>query len=662
MGNVLTDGSTPVEVFAAVESLPTPCAVALDPHCNDVRLNRAFRELLDDGECALPAQSLGLRRAIELKSHIDEVLLDAPCHDGRTLRFIGSSNPIMDSSGEIRGAVAIFTKLADTYGRAADRVRFLARAGARLAESLDTEQIYQTLADILIPRFADCVSVATLDPQKGFRLAFLRDADPAREMQILQVRKRLAQRHAVLPPVGGLLDGEQSRFTNDMRQAARALTDPVERQLLRRLADELQLERAIAVPMKNRGRMVGALTVFGDAQRYYGQEDVDVLEEIARRAASAIDNARAFQQARHIAEAFQQALLPPSLPKVPEFAFDAYYAASDDEARVGGDWYDAVELLDGRIAVSIGDVTGRGLQAAIVMSKVRQAIGTLALSNPEPTSVLDAADFELRRLYPDTIVTAFVGIFDPKANTLSYATAGHPPPFLLTADGALLQMPGHGLPVGLRSDREPAALKWYLQKDARLVFYTDGLLESTHDFFEGERRVTQALLESVRTHERPTAESLCRAVLYDGSGDDVAVMIVDVNRSPGRTLHWHFDATDARIAHDLRGTFLSYLRQRGHPESDYTGAELVIGELIGNVCRHAPGEVDIDLDWRGENPVMHLIDRGGGYEAYRVLPVDPYSETGRGLFLVQSAAKDLAVTRLPGYGSHTRAVLNVARR
>jgi anti-sigma regulatory factor (Ser/Thr protein kinase) len=123
---------------------------------------------------------------------------------------------------------------------------------------------------------------------------------------------------------------------------------------------------------------------------------------------------------------------------------------------------------------------------------------------------------------------------------------------------------------------------------------------------------------------------------------------------------WTFDARDVRSAHVLRTRLLAHLRAQGDRDADYTSAELVVGELVGNVVRHAPGFAEVALDWRGEEPVLHVLDHGPGYEPNSALP-SAASESGRGLFLVSALAREFSVTRRPGRGSHARAVLPIDR-
>lgn len=127
------------------------------------------------------------------------------------------------------------------------------------------------------------------------------------------------------------------------------------------------------------------------------------------------------------------------------------------------------------------------------------------------------------------------------------------------------------------------------------------------------------------------------------------------------SFRWTFDTRDTRTASDVRKRLLAHLRTQGRPDADYAAAELVVGELLGNAVRHAPGIVDVEVEWRGNASVLHVLDRGPGYDLATDLPPSS-SESGRGLFLISELAREFTVTRRPEFGSHTRAVLPVDRR
>jgi Stage II sporulation protein E (SpoIIE) len=226
--------------------------------------------------------------------------------------------------------------------------------------------------------------------------------------------------------------------------------------------------------------------------------------------------------------AFQDAALPRTLPTVPGLAFDAMYEAAGEDALVGGDWYDAFVLPDGRVVISVGDVGGNGLEAAVTMGAVRQTIRGAAQVFAEPAAALDAADRALRSEQPDRIVTAFVGILDPLTLALSYASAGHPPPLLRHGDGSLVELDAIDLPLGLRNERTAGSNHvTTLSQSALLVLYTDGLTEATRNVLEGEKRLRDALARDDIVRSARPAAAIRRAVAGEAS-DDVAILTVRV--------------------------------------------------------------------------------------------------------------------------------------
>jgi PAS domain S-box-containing protein len=376
---------------------------------------------------------------------------------------------------------------------------------------------------------------------------------------------------------------------------------------------------------------------------------------------------RSYDRDRRASEAFQEAALPQALPTEPGVTFSAVYQAGSSEALVGGDWYDAFRLLDGRIVFSVGDVMGSGLDAAVMMSAVRQSIRGAAQIYPDPCAVLDAADRALRSGNPEAIVTAFVGVFDPVGHSISYASAGHPPPFLREESGAIVKLGEPGLPLGLRIDKhEQTSQTMRLPaRPSMLVLYTDGFTEATRDVEEGERHLCRLMAsESVLSAAHPAREII--AAVTDRIHDDVAILVLrfDAVRYPsarggaGRPTgsYWRFDACDDAMARSVRAAIVAELRQHDVDDADAATAELLFSELLGNVVRHSGGEVEIALDLT-QVPVLHVLDRGPGFTFTTRLPANLLNETGRGLFIVSSLAREFSVVPRQDGGSHARVVL-----
>lgn len=385
--------------------------------------------------------------------------------------------------------------------------------------------------------------------------------------------------------------------------------------------------------------------------------------EAQRRINDELRRTRAlYEEAHEIAETLQHAVLPKRLPEIPGFRLDAYYEPSRIDSLVGGDWFDALCVSDGRLVVSIGDVAGSGLEAAVTMGSVRQAIRAVAQIYPDPLTMLDAADRMLKEEQPDRIVTAFVGVIDPVTKQFAYASAGHPPPLLRLPDGSIDELRAQSLPLGLRMRGDTAAGVVPLPDGAFLALFTDGLSEARRDTADAERRL-RAALDDPRVRESPHPAAAIKEAVYDSlpHSDDVAILVVDVGPARREGVErWRFEAQDGDAAARARTAFVDLLRRTGSSEEALFRSELIFGELIGNVVRYAPGEVEVVAVADRFGAVLHVLDRGKGFTLVPRLPSDLLSERGRGLYLVWALSSDFNVDQRPGGGAHARAVLPVA--
>ncbi|MDQ2872922.1 MAG: SpoIIE family protein phosphatase, partial [Candidatus Eremiobacteraeota bacterium] len=212
---------------------------------------------------------------------------------------------------------------------------------------------------------------------------------------------------------------------------------------------------------------------------------------------------QAYLHEKRIADVLQSAILEKTLPVHPELKFDAVYIPASREAAVGGDWYDAVDVGDGRILFSLGDVTGHGLTAALIMSAIRQSILVLGQHEKSPAEVLRKANATLRQQFPDTMATAICGFAMPAERRLLYANAGHPPPLLVTRDGTFLAQPFGSLPLGFDHAAAYDDVAVTPAPASSFLLYTDGLTEYDRNIIAGEavlERETRALARSGRRH------------------------------------------------------------------------------------------------------------------------------------------------------------------
>jgi anti-sigma regulatory factor (Ser/Thr protein kinase) len=435
---------------------------------------------------------------------------------------------------------------------------------------------------------------------------------------------------------------------------------------------DLGVHSHVAVPLQAEGETLGMLAVvYGHSTRRYSPDDVPMLEELGRRAGLAIHKARVFEREHRAAQSFQEASLPATLPKAPGLVLDAFYAPGRAEAQVGGDWYDALRLVDGRVVLSIGDVAGSGLQAAVTMGNMRQIIRGIAQVHADPALMLDAADRALRLEHPDKFVTAFVGVFDPINSVLTYASAGQPPPLLRRPDGETEPLSGTGLPLGLRSNAEKTnSTTIEIPSGSCLLLYTDGLTEFERAPVNGENRLRQ-ILSSIAEDagDHPARTIVERMMNGDAPHDDVAVMVVNIGTPAARDVRdretlqrWHVHTSEMPAVNAARRSFAEAFRSHGATADDVAVAEIVLGELVGNAVRYAPGPIDIIADWSGPDPVLHVIDNGPGFRHISILPPDLMSESGRGVFIVAALTHDFRIAKGPNGGSHARAVLRMRSR
>jgi PAS domain S-box-containing protein len=575
--------------------------------------------------------------------------------DGAYRWFHMRAAPAFEADGTPAGWVATAIDVEDRV-RAETTLAFLANVSDVLAQAVDEQRLFEEVANLAAGTIADWFAVYLRDAGGAVRIATIAHTDPALQARGVDAARRYPVR-AEDPIVQIIASGKSVLMPHIDPEAVRAAAHD-ERHLA--LTAQFDIASAMVVPLVVRDERAGALLlVRGSESPPYADNDLRVAEVLAKRVALGYENVRQYRRQQRVADSFQRAALPKSLPRMDGLVLDALYTAASDELSVGGDWYDAFPLPDGRLAITVGDVAGKGLDAAVLMATVRQSIRVAALQGLEPSAILAAAEAALDLEYHDRLVTAFVALVDPRSWTVAYASAGHPPALVRRPDGTLLSLEGAGLPLGAPIDagRKTRHLIG-IPPGSLVVLYTDGLVESTRDVIEGEARLRAALTHDAVLHSNSPAELIRDLVIAERALDDVAILTLAL----GRETHWAFESVDALAAQSVRSSFVAALAREAADDSDLAAAELIFGELIGNVVRYAPGPIDIDLEWIGAVPVLHVLDRGGGFDLRSTLPEDVMSERGRGLYIVSVLGTDLRADKLPGRGNHVRVVLPVRRR
>jgi anti-sigma regulatory factor (Ser/Thr protein kinase) len=357
--------------------------------------------------------------------------------------------------------------------------------------------------------------------------------------------------------------------------------------------------------------------------------------ETLRRAAEGVE----FE--REIAETLQRSLLPKRLPEIPGLSICARYVAGSADARVGGDWYDTIALRDGRVGLTIGDVVGRGVEAAARMARLQSAARAYALEGLRPSLVLERlsgfiADDDRR------MATLLYAIVDSDRGTMRLASAGHPPPLVIGPQGAASYSEAPtGIPLGVSRFPLYEESTVALAPGSVVLLYTDGIVERPgQSLSEGLDR----LAEAVRGLP-PQPQVLCEAVLermLDGAAprDDVALVAMLLEPEPGDTLELRLPAADDSLS-AMRRSLARWLRAAG--ASDQESYELLVacGEACANAIAHAYGAADAEylVTARHGGGDVELVIRDFG--RWR----EPRAKGTRGLRLMAELTEDMDVER-----------------
>jgi PAS domain S-box-containing protein len=446
--------------------------------------------------------------------------------DGVYRWFLVRALPMRDPAGVITMWMGTCTDI-EQQKRAELQLRFLLEAGRALAASLDPSSLARDLAKLVVPQMADYCQIFALESGALAPLAIVHH-DPA----IASVLHEIDERFPISPEspaIQYLFEAREPVAVPDVTQNIRDMSARSPEHLV--LLNKVGARSSIVVPLLAGDRPCGLLSmVYAESGRRYGAEDIGVAREIGARLAAALENASRYQRERRVADTLQDAMLPNTLPRVEGARLHHNYQPGESDLQVGGDWYDAFELPDGTIGISIGDVTGHGLAAAVVMGEIRQAIRSAAIEAIDPRGVLDHADRTLRLAHPDTIATAGFGIYTPSTRTLRYAQAGHPLPLICDPDGSIATLHAEGLPLGMRDLGTGTQTEAVIAHGALVALYTDGLVEFDRDAEVGERDLRAALrAERADTSANP-ALGIYRRIntARRQLADDVAILTLQI--------------------------------------------------------------------------------------------------------------------------------------
>jgi phosphoserine phosphatase RsbU/P len=418
---------------------------------------------------------------------------------------------------------------------------------------------------------------------------------------------------------------------------------------------EKGIQSMLGVPLISGETLIGVLHAGSFSADAFDENDVMLLDVVADKVAEAVEAGIASSE-RRAAGVLQRSLLPSALPRHSHIEFASRYAPAE-RGDVGGDWYDAFELPSGEIWVMTGDVTGHGLNPAIIMGRLRSALRAYALLGMSPEDVLRGANRKLLYFEPGAMATVICGVLAPPFDEIRMCSAGHLPPVMI--------QPGHEPqlleasptpPLGVVDELETQSSRWPLTDGSILVLYTDGLVER-----RGEA-ITDGL-ERLRTAVYNDAlERLCGRIMDSMIGsyvpaDDIAVLALRVTTqsrtmtpTPEDGVDWPIvrselfacDRASVKAARRFIGECVEHLGLHCLPN-----VQLMVSELATNAVLHAKSQFDVTLERvRHGSARVEVRDFGGGTPC--LFPSSTATEGGRGLRIVDLLAEAWGVESRPG--------------
>ena len=412
------------------------------------------------------------------------------------------------------------------------RLALLADATTRLSASLEPRAVLSTLTEVVVRSLGAWTVVVVprevagdLDVTAGegeLAVVVSRHAERRRDGELRSALAGLPlSRQDESGPGAVLRTGRRDRATSLLSDAALEGLDAAARDRL----DAVGTGPAVTVPLVSRGRRLGAVTVVSPSVGAGPWIDQGLLDDLAGRAAVALDNALLFRREREAGLTLQRSLLPREVPQLPGLTTAVRYLPGATGAQVGGDWFQGL-LVDGALVLAIGDVMGHGMRSAAHMGQLRAIVATLALEGHGPGPLLTRLSQRVDELLDLELATLLVARYDPRTRELSFASAGHPPP---------LHAPVTGMPRFLDIDPGPplgtfagdyGEVAVELGYGDTVVLYTDGLVESRGaSLTDGLEQLRQALIE-LRLPPEAVAEHVLRALGRRWGGeDDVALLV-----------------------------------------------------------------------------------------------------------------------------------------
>jgi PAS domain S-box-containing protein len=468
--------------------------------------------------------------------------------DGSLISVHAVNSPLFESNGAVAGVVSLAfdvtaarereQRLQREFGAA----QFLADAATLLSSSLDYPDSFHRLAELSVPFLADLCLIDVAEGDTIRRMAAVH-AEPGKQRLIHALEEHYPPDPSGNHPAVRVIRGGAPELGEEMSdEFLRATTRDREHF---EIAKALEVDSYMCVPLVARGRTLGAFTLVSSGSgRHFDSEDLSLAEDLAQRAAFALDNARQFSERTHAARALQASLLPPSLPEIPGLSIAVRYRAAGTGSEVGGDFYDVFEVGPGRWACVIGDVSGKGPEAGAVAGLARHTLRAAALRGRTPSGLLRVLHEALRRdeSIGGHFCTVCLALLDTRPRRwplrrrkrgydLAISCGGHPLPILMHADGEIEVAQCRGTLLGVTDQVTLADQSIQLRANDTIVFYTDGVTEArdSRRVLFGEER----LLEVLEANQGQPAETIADRIVDAATRhsafeprDDIALLVL----------------------------------------------------------------------------------------------------------------------------------------
>lgn len=566
--------------------------------------------------------------------------------------------PLKNPEGEVRGVALVAHDTTEQFW-ARKRLALLNEAASRVGSTLDIAQTATELLEVTVPELADFASVDLLTTlEEDVELG---EGAISGTVRLRRIGHRFApgistRLKTVLdvgatdtypdftPPARALATGSGVLSTAEDREFIHWMeTDAVRAERIR----EQGFHSMMAVPLLARGVTLGAAVFYRrskpDRMERFDQDDLLLAEELAARAAVAIDNARRYTRARDTALSLQRSLLPQRLPEQSAVEVASRYIPAGARSGIGGDWFDVIPLSGARVALIVGDVVGHGIHASATMGRLRTAVRTLADVDLPPDELLTYLDDLVIRLSAETEAadrseeigaTCCYAVYDPAARTCTFATAGHPPPVIVSPAGkAERARVSVGPPLGIGGLPFEARVV-ELPEGSLLALCSDGLIETRERDTDQGFEILCRVLEHASPSLEATSDAVIEALVSGRPQDDVALLVARTRAlDADHVATWDIPPDPASVA-QARKDVDQRLASWGLPDLTFA-AELIASELVTNAIRY--GAAPIRLRLIHDRALICEVSDASSTSPHLRRARD-FDEGGRGLMLVAQMA------------------------